>query len=413
MNLGLAVAGLMLVGTASGNALLPHHLDYLVWIDLSIEEGEVLLSLQGRPDPLGRNLGLSSSLDESLELGDLARISAEISNYFRDHNPLSIDGERVQPVLRQVDIPVDSEDEDGWMVVVVDLAYACDGMPRKVSLVWESFEGADYQGEQFIPVLVKHGRFPDLGALYPEEPEFTWHTRGARPARPVVTAVSSDDLAARSLPGVSLGLFGLSALTAVMGLRGRLRAAPAVSLCIGTLVAGGLVWDRPQPRFEAPWQRGITVPAEEQALVLFDTLHRNIYAAFDAASEDEIYDLLAVSVAPALLDGLYGEVYESLILREDGGAVCSIQEIEVLERSIDSHPDPEAMIANGVEPGSDQQARFHVDTSWRVHGVVSHWGHIHRRVNQYRASYAVQHDGGSWKIAGVEIQDHTRVDEGG
>ena len=53
---------------------------------------------------------------------------------------------------------------------------------------------------------------------------------------------------------------------------------------------------------------------------------RNIYGAFDAASEDEIYDLLATSVDTALLDELYGEIYESLILRSEGGAVCRIEE---------------------------------------------------------------------------------------
>ena len=47
-------------------------------------------------------------------------------------------------------------------------------------------------------------------------------------------------------------------------------------------------------------------------------------------------------------------------------------------------------------------------TAW-----VAHWGHIHRRLNEYRAVYSVQHDGRSWKIAGVDVREHSRVEEDG
>ena len=90
-----------------------------------------------------------------------------------------------------------------------------------------------------------------------------------------------------------------------------------------------------------------------------------MYDAFSARSESEVYDILAVTVDAEILDELYAEVYESLILRDEGGAVSKVEGIDVLERDV-------ALDADGAPA-------FDVDWSWRVHGLVSHWGHLHRR----------------------------------
>src|SRR5690606_15942160 len=118
------------------------------------------------------------------------------------------------------------------------------------------------------------------------------------------------------------------------------------------------------------------VPSEGEALELFATLHRNVYEAFEGRTEQEIYDLLAVSVAPWLLDELYGEIYESLLMRREGGAVCEIEKLDVRQR--------EARLDEGIEPWDRVDERFEdapaftVLWEWDVHGVVSHWGHVHR-----------------------------------
>jgi hypothetical protein len=139
-------------------------------------------------------------------------------------------------------------------------------------------------------------------------------------------------------------------------------------------------------------------PSPEEARAIFETLHRGIYDAFSAETEDEIYDRLAVSVDRSLLDDLYGEIYESLILREQGGAVCSIESVEVLDGEVHLPTDPDA------PPG------FQVDWTWQVNGVVSHWGHLHHRRNEYEALYTVGHDGTAWRITGVDVLEHRRID---
>ena len=63
---------------------------------------------------------------------------------------------------------------------------------------------------------------------------------------------------------------------------------------------------------------------------------------------------------------------------------------------------------------------FGVEAAWVVNGVVSHWGHIHRRSNVYRARYRIapfasddQADGeaqATWKISAIEVLEHERSD---
>jgi len=107
-----------------------------------------------------------------------------------------------------------------------------------------------------------------------------------------------------------------------------------------------------------------------------------------------------------MLDQLYLEVYESLILRGEGGAVCDVEKVELVEGSVRVEPDPEQQ-EQAAAPS------FEADWLWRVHGLVSHWGHSHQRTNQYHALYTVAHDGASWKIADVEVLDHERIEDYG
>jgi len=46
-----------------------------------------------------------------------------------------------------------------------------------------------------------------------------------------------------------------------------------------------------------------------------------------------------------------------------------------------------------------------------VMGSVTHWGHTHFRTNEYRAKYAVEPRGDSWKITGVNILQYSRIDD--
>ena len=101
-----------------------------------------------------------------------------------------------------------------------------------------------------------------------------------------------------------------------------------------------------------------------------------------------------------------GGIAPLLQLRRHGGAVCQVEEIEVLERDVDfERARPEVDGLEGARPS------FWVSWTWRVHCQVVHWGHRHRRMNHYEADYLVRNEGRQWRIATVEVRDSLRVDD--
>ena len=64
-----------------------------------------------------------------------------------------------------------------------------------------------------------------------------------------------------------------------------------------------------------PLKPAIQLPKAEDSVALFETLHRNIYRAFDYEDEGQIYDILARSVNEDILPDLYDDVHESLMMK--------------------------------------------------------------------------------------------------
>jgi len=378
----------------------PLHPGPPIWGDISIETDRILWEIQGEPEPLQRCLGLSHLPIGELAPGPRELVEQELRTWFTENNPVTVDGKLVPPEILRLELPVDSPDEDGWLTVKIDLLYSLEEAPSRVSFLWESFEGTDWGGESYVPLLIKHAGNTRMSSVWEEEPEYTWHASTAPRPRSSLASPSGQGLISGRRERGPLGNSGLALLLAGGGLSalqllrsGRRRPTLLLGLLVAVTGTGLLSYD-------SALGGRIRLPAPEQALSLFESLHRNVYSAFEARSEDEIYDLLAASLDPEILDEQYGEIYESMILREEGGAVCSIESLEVLSRGV------------ALEPRRGELgATFDVDWTWRVHGAVAHWGHIHKRTNHYRAVYTVRHDGVSWKIARVDVKEHSRVEE--
>jgi hypothetical protein len=137
-----------------------------------------------------------------------------------------------------------------------------------------------------------------------------------------------------------------------------------------------------------------------EALAVFRPLHANIYLAFDYTDEGQVYDALARSVDGQLLDDLYNEIYRSLVMEEEGGAVSRIRHVEPISNRVTSIGLLEGVIA------------FSVEARWQVDGAVSHWGHSHSRTNEYLAEYTVVSGPEGWRIAASRVLEQTRVDDG-
>ncbi|MDP7133234.1 MAG: hypothetical protein QF437_22250 [Planctomycetota bacterium] len=371
----------------------------------------------------------------------------EVEAFFAEACPVKIDGIAVRPVLAEILIcapelpstqygkPSWEDDADGqdyaatakgqparWVEAKMKLVYSTKGTTRQVSMVWNVFtaDGADALGllnpfgidafggpdigltagspDEVIAVSQLMGRRSFL-TFTPEEPEYVWHSdvkarRGHGMGVVPAAAQKTIQLPLVSIAATVLLILFLAAARFAKMPRGLLAGATLMVLLIG--IVGR---DVGRVEIKQFWRDGVELPAEPQAKEIFTVLHRNVYRAFDYDTEDAIYDALAQSVSGELLDETYNDVYQSLVLQDQGGAICKIENVEMLEsKMMASDPDVENA---GVE--------FRVSCRWVVKGLVEHWGHAHRRVNRYGAVYTLRPFGDSWRIYDVEINEQERI----
>ena len=63
-----------------------------------------------------------------------------------------------------------------------------------------------------------------------------------------------------------------------------------------------------------------------------------------------------------------------------------------------------------VSPVAGAASDFTVATSWQISGSVGHWGHVHQRRNAYAANITLSAASGTWRIAGFDMREQTRLD---
>ena len=122
-------------------------------------------------------------------------------------------------------------------------------------------------------------------------------------------------------------------------------------------------------------------------------LLRNIYASFRFRDEGETYDALAQSASGDTLRVIYLQVRKALQMAEQGGAQAEVTNVEFLRGRL----------------LKNEQNSAQLQATWRVHGQVEHWGHVHQRTNEYRATLDLQVDDGHWKISRLRVHDTRRT----
>ena len=278
---------------------------------------------------------------------------------------------------------------------LVNFEYPLEGeAPEKVELKWTNFDGVRWETDVQVPVTIFGERAVDSATLSPQDPGHIWRRpKGEWYFDKEIESVEAPPPIARiSLPLATIGL-GLFALLVFLLRRPRRLAMPLVLLALA-----GAAWPFARHEIRDPRAEASVLPSKDQAEKIFALLHDNLYRAFDGSTEDKIYDLIAKSVEGPLAREIYGDIYESLILRSQGGVICRIERVEALDREV-------------LLPASDAAKHFDVIWEWQVHGAVSHLGHTHRRMNQYKAKYRVRHDGRFWKISEMQLLDSYRKDE--
>jgi len=167
-----------------------------------------------------------------------------------------------------------------------------------------------------------------------------------------------------------------------------------ILLCTVALVAGSLC-GYALGRFPVHDRlMGSEVPSEMEAKRILRGLMLNTYQAFMLDKDEEIYDVLARSVAGEFLSEVYLQNREALRMDATDGAVSIVDRLDV--KSIESIQ-------------SFKGGAIVLIANWDVYGSVHHVGHIHFRCNTYRAELTMVPMDNYWKLTRVQLLDEERV----
>ncbi len=347
-----------------------------------------------RADPLRVSASEAAAYRDALREYFGGPRTGPLTSLYDRGNVVRIDGVVVPPVLESVEpIHPEPETRPGFIQnpvlllpqLHVEIVYSCKSKPRSVAFVWGSyprdFAAADRDTAPLSTVeavLLASGRL-DLLAFTRDEPEYVWHAVPDATTGPIVPVPSADAsrttrLLAWCLPAIAGWV--LFAALSTKSPHSRRRTVLAGVIAGGWCgVAGAVLLRVPQtPEL-----------SDEELLAVFRPLHANIYRAFDYATDNEIYDVLAQSIDGPLLDQVFGDTYRSLVLQEEGGALCRVKTLQVLSADV-LH---------------DRRPQHVVRCNWEVEGVVYHWGHSHTRTNAYTAEYDLGPRPAGWRIVAV------------
>ncbi|MBI1190024.1 MAG: hypothetical protein GC200_05005 [Tepidisphaera sp.] len=342
--------------------------------------------------------------------------SGAVSEVVDRPNRVTIDGVEVTPVIRELAIiRPPKETRPGFVPnpalmiprIHVIAEYPCKGLPKAVSMVWGTYprdflaQDRDIAPSSDIEAALTSAGDLSLITFKKSEPEVVWHApsvgRDARFAAvpPMVqgrtTRVSLLSLAAGTA-GAALFIGGVSRL--IRGRRAPAALASAAVLAVAAWAGTGVTL------VALPWGSAkAAAMTPEAALAAFQPLHANIYRAFDYTREGDIYDALKRSVDGPMLDDIYNEVYRSLVMQEEGGALSRVKKVTNLS---------DELVSSGLDPATGQ-AMFKVKSRWRVEGVVYHWGHSHTRENEYLAQYTVAARPDGWRIVAAVPLEQKRI----
>ena len=326
-------------------------------------------------------------------------------------NPVLIDGVEVQPVFDRIDFfGLDIRDfavrpeprkvsmSNGRVGLI--LTYKTKGTPNNISVTWDKFSRAITSVDSVIIAFDQEDR--TQFSTYIEDNTFEWQNPGSPPL-PDIKKLSFDQSHV-GIPLASVICLAISCLL-LMGVvlipsAGRWIGLVAIALIIAGVCAypyGRVSMHSQQVAFMPEYQQYREF-VDDNSDPIFETLHKNLFRAFDYYSEEDIYQALETSIDGPMLRDTYLDIRESLRVQQQGGAVSNIEEVNVVEGEV-VEPLPEAPL-EGVG--------FAYRCKWELVGTVEHFAHIHRRTNKYDAIFNVEDRDGVWKITSMNVLDQNQ-----
>jgi len=365
---------------------------------LYIEPFEVRKEIVARPKDLQAwvDLGLQPG-QETITVAEQEEIKRRAAEFLAGRLPVTVDGrpvlgelDRVHFIFRNlrtsgvIDPPQDLPVVSATLGVI--FVYPNDGLPDEVTMQWDLFD----ERIQSVPTTAtdEAGGLPYT--VTPDDPVLKWTNFLTNPTLPGLVTVDAPPPPWTRWVGYlavlsAIAFGGLAFVRRDALLRRDAGAALIAGLAILAILTGfGAYQSLYAARFS---QQGVET--------VLDGLLENVYRAFDYRQEEVIYDSLENTVSGDLLTQIYLETRRSLELENQGGARAKVKDVEILEATYEPLP-------SGT--GFTSEAR------WNVSGSVGHWGHIHQRMNQYRAEVTVESIDGAWRITNLDVLEEERVD---
>ena len=351
-------------------------------------------------------LPITRELPDRLSVEEQVVAAESIGAFFRERAPVMVNGNRVVPLLDRiqffgVDIRDFAASSPAREINVyqarigVMLRYEIGEAPTNVEVPWKIY------GENALAMQ-------STAIVYDENPvrvrfwkgDDTWEWESEMRESPLVASLGV------SVPIVRFWRLHLVSLIVflVLGSMGfysrRLDFKCRILRGSLGLVVGGVLAVICWPVGKVPLSvRGgsLIFDVELEGETVGEHLIKTVYRAFNEASEEGAYDVLSQAVHGDLLEGLYLQLHQGLIFREQGGAIADVRAVDLV----------------GYESGLleiDEEGRIHFwfTGRWTVQGSVEHWGHLHRRSHEYTAQIRVYGGSEGWRIGELEVLNEHR-----
>ena len=371
-----------------------------------IEPYEVRHEILARVKDLETWMDLGLRGDEFIEADENEPLKKRVGEFFLQRDKVLIDGEKLRPILDRTAFVKYSMMGSTFLVqpeqlsinsamVGVIITYLTQEMPQEVTNQWNLWSDRI----QKIPAdaIDPAGPFPSY--VTPDDNVLTWTNYLKTYEVPTVAKIELDE----SLTKMKIPLASFLCLLAVIPLgfqiRKRIKNAGSIGLYIGIVVVLIAASVALYPFLKVAVAKPAALApqmTDQDAVVVLDSLLKNVYRSFDFREEEDVYDRLATSVSGDLLTEIYLQNRKTLVVTQAGGARARVKEVEIMDvdvNRLDNHP---------------LGLMFHA--KWTAMGTVGHWGHIHTRKNQYEAKISVEPVDGAWKITGLELLEEKRID---
>ena len=373
---------------------------------LYMEPYEVRHEVLARVKDLAAWMDLGLRGGEFIEADENEPLKKRVGEFFLKRDQTLIDGKKLRPILDRVSFVKYSTTASTFVVepeqlpintamVGVIITYLTDGLPQQVTSQWDLWSKRIQKVS--TNAIDPAGGLPSY--VTPDDNILTWTNFLKKYVPPTIARIEVDE----SLTTLKIPFASVLCLLALLPLGLQFRKHKKNIRSIGLLIGLALLFITGSVLLYPFLKVAVAKPAvlapkmtEENAVIVLNSLLKNIYRSFDFREEEDVYDRLATSVSGDLLSEIYLQNRKSMVVTQAGGARARVKEVKILDVDVNnSNNHPLGLL-------------FHA--KWTAMGSVGHWGHTHIRQNQYEANVTVEPVEGAWKITDLELLEEKRID---